>query len=64
MRGGWGPRGSHVRTGLVQRLLSFTALRLEYGWLKAPVTAPNLAHLKYARRREERLDEIADSLLH
>lgn len=45
-------------------MLSFTALRLEYGWLKAPVMAPNLAHLKYARRHEERLEEIADSLLH
>lgn len=30
-------------------MLAFTALRLEFGWLKTPVTAPNLAHLKYAR---------------
>jgi len=45
-------------------MLAFTALRLEFGWLKTPVTAPNLAHLKYARRREERLEEIAKTLLH
>lgn len=45
-------------------MLAFTALRLEFGWLKTPVTAPNLAHLKYARRREDRLEEIASSLLY
>lgn len=45
-------------------MLAFTALRLEFGWLKTPVTAPNLAHLEYARRREERLEEIAKTLLH
>ncbi len=45
-------------------LSPFTALDLEFGWLKTPVTAPNLARFKYARRREERLEEIASSLLH
>jgi tetratricopeptide (TPR) repeat protein len=28
MRGGWGPRGSHVRTGLVQRLLRYVQVAL------------------------------------
>lgn len=45
-------------------MLAFTALRLEFGWLKTPITAPNLAHLKYAKRREERLEEITKTLLH
>ena len=43
-------------------MLAFTALRLEFGWLKTPVTAPNLAHLKYAKRRDERLDETTKPL--
>lgn len=45
-------------------MLAFTALRLEYGWLKTPLTAPNLLNLKYARRREEKLEEITKTLLH
>ena len=45
-------------------MLAFTALRLEYGWLKTPLTAPNLINLKYAKRREEKLEEITKTLLH
>jgi len=54
----------HAGVDTLRVMLAFTALRLEFGWLKTPVTAPNLAHLKYAKRREERLDEITKTLLH
>ena len=27
--------------------IAFTALRLEFGWLKTPITSTNLAHLNY-----------------
>ena len=45
-------------------MLVFTALRLEFGWLQTPITAPNLAHLNYNKRRDERMEEIAKTLLH
>ena len=53
----------HVGVDTLRVMLAFTALRLEFGWLKTPLTAPNLVHLKYAKRREERLEEITKTLL-
>lgn len=48
----------------LRAMLVFTALRLEFGWIKTPITAANLAHLNYNKRREERLEEITKTLLH
>lgn len=54
----------HAGADTLRVMLAFSALRLEYGWLKTPTTAPNLANLKYGKRREEHLEEITKSLLH
>ncbi len=48
----------------LRAMLVFTALRLEFGWLKTPITATNLSNLNYNKRREERLEEITKTLLH
>jgi len=42
----------------LRAMLVCTALRLEFGWIKTPITAANLAHLNDNKRREERLEEI------
>jgi hypothetical protein len=44
-------------------MLVFTALRLEFGWIKTLIAASNLVHLKHSKQHEERLDEITKTLL-
>jgi putative transposase len=53
-----------VGADTLRAMLVFTALRLEFGWIKTPITASNLSHLNYNKRREERLEEITKTLLH
>ena len=53
----------HLGVDTLRAMLVFTALRLEFGWLTTPITATNLVHLNYNRRREERMEEIAKTLL-
>ncbi len=48
----------------LRAMLVFTVLCLEFGWIKTPITAANLAHLNDNKRREERLEEITKTLLH
>lgn len=52
-----GPEGLKV-------LLSFTALRLEYGWMTTPITSNKLTHLRYRERRAEQLEALNRGLLH
>lgn len=54
----------HAGPDALSVMVAFTALRLEFGWLKTPITASNLAHLNYNKRREERLEELTKTLLH
>jgi putative transposase len=48
----------------LRAMLVFTALRLEFGWIKTPITASNLVHLKHSKQHEERLEEITKTLLY
>jgi putative transposase len=45
-------------------LLAFTALRLEHGWSKTPITSGKLLALRYRKLRDERLETLTESLLH
>jgi transposase-like protein len=45
-------------------LLSFTALRLEYGWMTTPIASSKLTHLRYRERRAEQLEMMNRGLLH
>jgi putative transposase len=53
-----------VGVDTLRAMLVFIALRLEFGWIKTPITASNLAHLNYNKQREERLKELTKNLLH
>jgi hypothetical protein len=45
-------------------LLAFTALRLEHGWSKTPITSGKLMVLRYRKLRDERLEALTESLLY
>jgi putative transposase len=47
----------------LKTLLAFTALRLEFGWMQSSITASNLKHLVYKKKREARLEELTRGLL-
>ncbi len=47
----------------LKALLAFTALRLEFGWMQSSITASNLEHLVFKRKRAARLEDIAKGLL-
>ena len=44
-------------------LLAFTAMRLEFGWSRSPITSASIANLQNQRSREDHLDEITRTLL-
>ena len=48
----------------LKTLLAFTALRLEFGWMQSSITASNLQHLAYRKKRAARLEELTKGLLH
>jgi transposase-like protein len=48
----------------LKTLLAFTALRLEFGWMQSSITASNLKHLVYRKKRDARLEELTRGLLH
>lgn len=45
-------------------LLAFTALRLEFGWSRSPITSSAINNLDNRRSREQRLEEATRTLLH
>jgi Transposase, Mutator family len=48
----------------LKALLAFTALRLEFGWSRTPITAPCLKHLKKGSERQlQPIDTVIKSLL-
>jgi len=47
----------------LKALLAFTALKLEFGWMQTSITASNLQHLAYKKKREARLEELTMGLL-
>lgn len=47
----------------LRALLAFTALKLEFGWMQTSITASNLQHLVYKKKREARLEELTKGLL-
>jgi putative transposase len=47
----------------LKTLLAFTALRLEFGWMHASITASNLRHLAYKKKRAARIEELTKGLL-
>lgn len=47
----------------LKALLAFTALRLEFGWMQHSITAANMEHLLYRKKRAARLEDIAKGLL-
>ena len=48
----------------LKTLLAFTALRLEFGWMQSSITASNLKNLVYRKKREARIEELTQVLLH
>jgi transposase-like protein len=47
----------------LRALLAFTALKLEFGWMQTSITAANLQHLVYRKKREARLEELTRGIL-
>jgi putative transposase len=47
----------------LRALLAFTALKLEFGWMQTSITASNLQHLIYRKKREARIEELTKGLL-
>lgn len=47
----------------LKALLAFTALRLEFGWMQTSITAANLEHLVYRKKRAARIEELTNGLL-
>lgn len=47
----------------LKALLAFTALRLEFGWMQSSITASNIEHLVFKKKRAARLEDIAKGLL-
>jgi putative transposase len=45
-------------------LLAFTALRLEMGWRKVPINAPQLANLKNISDKQNAIDSVMAELVH
>jgi transposase-like protein len=48
----------------LKTLLAFTALRLEFGWMQSSITASNLKNLVSTKKREARIEELTNGLLH
>ena len=47
----------------LRALLAFTALKLEFGWMRTSITAANPQHLVYRKKREARLEELTKGIL-
>jgi putative transposase len=45
-------------------LVAFTAMRLEYNWLKVPVDAPALNNLKFMKDRKNLIESVMETMLH
>lgn len=45
-------------------LLAFTALRLEMGWRRIPIDAPQLANLKKMGHKANAIEEVMEQLVH
>ena len=44
-------------------LLAFTAMRLEYNWLKSPVDSKALNNLEHIAKRNQ-IDDVLEKLIH
>ncbi len=45
-------------------LVAFTAMRLEFNWLKVPVDAPALNNLKFMKDRKNVIESTMETMLH